>query len=106
MAKRTQAEISEFIDAVQAEIPTATAADLAELCRLARRHGKLQEKACNEEVPENHDAKCEADITALCAKIGLTRVIFGGDPRGYTVKVVLPSGRSNSWGGEGWGVPQ
>ncbi len=28
------------------------------------------------------------------------------DPRGYTVKLSLPSGRSNHWGGETWGVPQ
>lgn len=28
----------------------------------------------------------------------------GGDPRGYVVKIKLPSGRSNNWGGEAWGV--
>lgn len=34
--------------------------------------------------------------------------IFGGDPRGYTVKILLPDGSSNTWGGFecGWGVPQ
>lgn len=30
-----------------------------------------------------------------------------GDPRGYALKLVLPTGRYNTWGGaeEGWGVP-
>ena len=32
-------------------------------------------------------------------------VILGGDPRGYTLKLVLASGRTNEMGGEGWGVP-
>lgn len=33
---------------------------------------------------------------------------FGGDPRGYTVKLLLPDGSYNTWGGFecGWGVPQ
>ena len=31
----------------------------------------------------------------------------GGDPRGYTLKLRLPSGKGNTWGGDecGWGVP-
>lgn len=32
-------------------------------------------------------------------------VILGGDPRGYTLKLVLASGRTNDMGREGWGVP-
>lgn len=34
--------------------------------------------------------------------------IFGGDPRGYTVKLLLPDGTYNTWGGFecGLGVPQ
>ena len=31
---------------------------------------------------------------------------FGGDPRGYTVKLHLPEGTSNTWGRDGYGVPQ
>jgi hypothetical protein len=33
---------------------------------------------------------------------------FGGDPRGYTVKVHLPNHAYNTWGGaeSGYGVPQ
>ena len=31
----------------------------------------------------------------------------GGDPRGYTLKMILPSGKYNTFGGkeDGWGVP-
>ncbi len=50
---------------------------------------------------------CERRMTELCAPFGLVPH-FGGDPRGYTVKLKLPSGKSNTWGGseEGWAVPQ
>jgi len=33
-------------------------------------------------------------------------VKLSGDPRGYTVKLIVPSGRTNDWGREGIGVPQ
>lgn len=35
------------------------------------------------------------------------RVTTGGDPRGYTTKLMLPSGAHNTWGGReaGFGVP-
>lgn len=105
MSKTTDRE--EFITIMAAEFPQADVAEVRELLTLARRHGKLQERACNEPVPENHDAACEARITSVCERIGC-KVKFGGDPRGYTVKIFLPSGRYNTWGGaeDGWGVPQ
>lgn len=80
-------------------------ADLIELMRLARRHHRLQTKACNVQVKEGHDAKCEEAIRAVCARIGCTP-IFSDDPRGCAVKVAVPSGLSDSWGGEGMCVPQ
>lgn len=46
-------------------------------------------------------------IKELCADFKVP-VKLGGDPRGYTVKLRLPSGAYNTWGGadDGYGVPQ
>lgn len=76
------------------------------------------------------EESCERRITEVCAKFGhkpdciyvggvparatcrcrgkILKPHFGGDPRGYTVKVKLPSGVHNTFGGseEGYGVPQ
>ena len=60
-----------------------------------------------EAAREKKELAVEKRITDICAGFKLP-VIFGGDPRGYTVKVKFPSGRYNTFGGaeEGWGVPQ
>jgi len=54
------------------------------------------------------EEQLERRITALVAELGEGwRVTFGGDPRGYTVKLHVPGEpRGNTWGGaeEGWGV--
>ena len=56
---------------------------------------------------ERKELACEKRIKDICAQFNLP-VTLGGDPRGYTVKVKLPSGAYNTWGGskEGYGVPQ
>jgi hypothetical protein len=107
MTKAQEKEREEFHVTMKTEFPAAYTHDVVrELLRLAKRHGQLQEKACNEQVPEGHDKGCEDAITSLCNALGVPAVLFSGDPRGYTVKLKLPSGRSNHWGGETWGVPQ
>jgi hypothetical protein len=75
------------------------------LLRAARAYGRLQELACSRELTGREvarEARLEREIRALVSPLAVT---FGGDPRGFTVKVVLPSGRSNTWGNDGWGVP-
>lgn len=56
---------------------------------------------------EKREARVEARMRAILAPFGIVPT-FGGDPRGYTVKLKLPSGAYNTWGGseEGFGVPQ
>ena len=98
------------------------------IMRHARTHGNLAVEHCNGPqhlallpyTPENRirmdqweaqrasrEESCERRITELCAPFDLVPH-FGGDPRGYTVKLQLPSGAHNTWGGseEGYGVPQ
>jgi hypothetical protein len=93
----------------------ARAAD--DLCRLSRRHARLAEKTCNvamgdaeQDAHQRAEDKTEERMnTALsCLNIEGAALKFGGDPRGFTVKLLLPSGEYNTWGGaeEGYGVPQ
>ena len=56
---------------------------------------------------EKREKQLESRLHALAAEIGVT-LSLGGDPRGFTVKLMTPkSGKYNSWGGaeDGWGVP-
>jgi hypothetical protein len=79
---------------------------LRQLMRLAKKHHRLAEQACNEDVPEDHRERCETAIRAVCAKMRGCIPVFSGDPRGATVKLRLPSGRTNDWGGTGVCIPQ
>lgn len=71
----------------------------------ARELGKLQEK--RDARIEREEKRIEARIAEICKPFGI-RPDFGGDPRGYTVKLHLANGKYNTWGGEesGYGVPQ
>ena len=77
--------------------------------RMARRLHRFAEADCNGTATptmEKGDAKNEAEAVRLGVKDGYG-VKVGGDPRGYCLKLILPTGRYNTWGGaeEGWGVP-
>lgn len=74
---------------------------------------RLSELFCSVEMSEAETARQErkdevndAAIEAICKAWGL-KARLDGDPRGYVVKLLLPSGRHNTWGGAecGWGVP-
>lgn len=100
-----------------------------ELMRLARQHGNLAVQQCNgpqwcgrfgytpkpgeweewDTARQKREDACEKRICKLCAAFApKLKVRLGGDPRGFTVKLKLPSGTHNTWGGseEGYGVPQ
>ncbi len=110
----SQKERMQFIEVLFAE--EARACPLREVGEIARKimrnaatHGRLAEEECGRELTEAEQRKvdsCEERIGQLCARLGKGFVPqFSGDPRGYTVKIRLPSGRYNNWGGEAWGVP-
>lgn len=100
------------------------------LARLLLRHGqthaRIQEAICNgvewmrwdtnesfnkrqarhEAWTEKRDAQLEKRIMAICTELGAGfKPVFSGDPRGCTVKIQVPSGRTNDWGKEGICVP-
>lgn len=96
------------------------------LCRHGKTYHSIQEAMCNgvewaqydtnesfnrrqarhEAWTEKRDRQLEKRIRSIVEGLGPGfGVIFQGDPRGCTVKVVVPSGRTNDWGREGICVP-
>lgn len=83
-----------------------------DLMRLAGIHNRLSVEACNRSLTDPEKKRL---ITTESKILGLVdgkngsgaKAKFGGDPRGYTVKLIFPSGHNNTWGGpdDGWGVP-
>lgn len=83
--------------------------DIRALLRSAATVQRIAVLACNRELDkteEKADARACARVEELGKKYGC-RVKCSGDPRGYCVKVLLPSGAYNTWGGpeSGWGIP-
>lgn len=79
------------------------------ICRHATTHQRLMEDACNLEIDTRKVGNIEGRIVQLVKwhlkeLTGLDiRIKFSCDPRGYTVKLVMPDGHG---GEEGLGVPQ
>lgn len=70
---------------------------------------RLYEIDCSEKLSEaqqeTHDRRkkdIEDRVTRRLNDLGLT-FEFNDDPRGYAIKVKLPNGRNNNWGGD-WGI--
>lgn len=90
------------------------------LCRHGKTYARIQEGNCNgpgdfasaaqidrwQAAFEKREAQLEARIKAIVAELGPGfGVVLSGDPRGVTVKVVVPSGKTDDWGKEGICVP-
>jgi hypothetical protein len=127
----TAKEREEFIAAMVREFPDKHEHAVTQLARLllrhAKTHGRLAEESCNDHPAqgsptmdaktigrlqdrwdariERQEKQVERRMAEIAAELGAT-ADFGGDPRGYTVKLRLPSGRNNTWGQDGFGVPQ
>jgi hypothetical protein len=88
--------------------------DAKRLITHAKRHQLLMELLCSDEafcreIPEDGEHPQVTDCRARCQqaakRLGATSVIFSGDPRGCTVKLVFADGFTNDWGNEGYCVP-
>jgi hypothetical protein len=114
--KDVRRDMVEFVCAVERELresnPTlaewAVVKRLLRLCELNNALHALAEAACNyglTERQEKRQAKLEEEVRQIVKTFGTGfGVIFNGDPRGITVRLVLPSGRTNAW--QGVGCPQ
>lgn len=87
-----------------------------ELLRLARRYHHIQEGWCSTEYSEamthsleREEKRIEKRVTDIFKPYltngKILKIEFGGDPRGYEIKLYLANMRSNNMGGEDWGIP-
>lgn len=104
----------EFIALLSRELPDHSIGAVVELgqtlMRQGHKHAGLACALCNGVIDQDEFERRTERIRQKLAKLldvlGI-RVRYGGDPRGFTVKLRLKSGRYNTWGGaeDGWGVP-
>lgn len=94
------------------DLNTYQVADVAaKLMRYGRTSSRLAVAECNRgmtDAERKQDERNDKRIKELVATFGKGfGVVLGGDPRGYTVKLLVPSGAHNTMGGKegGWGVP-
>lgn len=97
--------------------PTAILYHGRAILHAARNLDRLAVSSCNGEIADDYyeSEKARAVARVQRALDGLaewtdrrvTIAEVGGDPRGYCLKLHLPSGKGNTRGGdsEGWGVP-
>lgn len=105
-----QDTITCFISEAQHAGSMCSVKDVEQFCDLLHRYEttlhRLAEYACNsefsrrQEIEEQRTKKRVSDI----AKLLRFKVQFNGDPRGGSIRFVLPSGRSNGWDQETWGI--
>lgn len=85
--------------------PLVTSVHARSLMVNAAKHHRACEHQCNgDERGDSMRRQAERSISATCRKIGCG-VVFSGDPRGSTVKLVMPDGHTDDWGQEGLCVP-
>ena len=72
----------------------------------AQERNKRREYWWNKHIEDNErkEKRIEEKLIALCAKFSC-KPVFGGDPRGNTIKIQVPDGYTNDWGREGICVP-
>lgn len=102
-------EWSEFVAVLAREKPEWSAGEVAEaavrLRAVARARQIANERRCNDEGwTDADDQRTDNRVAKTLGAVGLGAVLQG-DPRGAAVKLVLPSGRTNDWGQEGYCVP-
>ena len=99
------------------EYPTAPASQLADtvgkLLRFGAQLHTLAERICSVDMggkefeeTEKRQAQYERLVRSECEGVDPPmEPVFSGDPRGNTVKLRVPSGRTDDWGQEGICVP-
>jgi hypothetical protein len=103
-------QINEFRDVLEKETEKKILASFArEIVYLSKKLTSLMEAECNRKLEAfEYDSisLLEEKITKLLTQVNLVPK-FNNDPRGYSVKIVMPkSGQYNTWGGveDGWGI--
>lgn len=88
------------------EIPSSTLEEIIKLLEIAQKLSRLNLKFANEGLTDAEEKK-KNSLEQKAEKIAIKWEIpmeFNSDPRGFAVELKLPSGRSNSFVGEIWGL--
>ena len=105
MAAKKLTERQDFIRRIVAAsvLPEAKATKLAvELFRMGPASARLAENACNRELTPREDARddrMDARVEAIGKELGL-KAYRQGDPRGWTIRVVVGRELATSWDAE------
>jgi hypothetical protein len=88
------------------KIPKAKSTELAkELWNMGPESSKLATASCNRELTEAEqvrDAEMDARVVAIGKELGL-KAYRQDDPRGWTIRVVVPPELADNWDGESTG---
>lgn len=83
-------------------------ADIRLVLRYATTLTRLAEEECNRILTSREALTIQRLERRIATLAGChdAKATFSGDPRGYVVKLILPSGRYNTWGGKesGYGI--
>lgn len=104
--KRRDEAVEAFMRAFKLEFRDA-AMLVDRLMMLGRRAQRNAENLCNvQDYVDKQDSIVKAVQKTLTEAGVSAKFKVGGDPRGYCLKIGLPDGSYNTWGGaeEGWGV--
>ena len=111
MKNTDRADVAQFIAALYCEKPNrgklpGEIVPLAmSLMRAARQVAGLNLVWCNtglSPAQEKRRERIKRDVLLFARQLGCKEVEISGDPRGAAIKLKMPSGRGNSWGGEGF----
>ena len=100
------AVLAEAMPTVPPQMVAARALQFCKAARVIERNAVNQCNGVDSPRTEARALKAANAVATLASECGFTPRL-GGDPRGYTLKLILPTGRYNTWGGveDGWGVP-
>lgn len=106
---KTQREArQQNIDVLARNFPSIDAAKLQDkLYALALKCERNAVELCNTDGRTDQRNKLRAELCRIADKFGITlRADVTGDPRGYCLKLHLPDGSYNTWGGKesGYGI--
>lgn len=107
----TQKQRYQFVNDLLNHAPKAKVQDAQRLLRYGATYSRIQEMWCNVEMNDRQteafelkEKRIEQNVTKLLGTIDC-KAIFGGDPRGSTIKIVLPDGYTDDWGKEELCIP-
>lgn len=111
MQRATRKQREQFIVDLTKHAPKAQQWHAERIMRYGATYGRMQEDWCNREMSdketervERREKRIEEKVTKILGEIDC-KPVFGGDPRGNTIKIVLPDGYADDWGREGLCVP-